>query len=338
MSKDEKKITVVIPVYNVEDYVERCLKSVINQSYENIEVIIVNDGSTDLSEKVILDTIDGDDRFKYFFKENGGLSSARNFGIEKATGDYISFIDSDDWIHEDFLRLMIESIQSSDSDIAVCNMSYIFSNNSEKKRTPLLIGNETVSNITGLRDLFNGKKFKFHAQNKIYKINLFKNNLIFYPNGKIYEDVFTTYKLFWNAKKISYVPKKLYFYQQNRPGSILATNFNSKRFDILDALDDIKKLLEENKLNLSKDFEHLVVINIISLVNYLASQYSSFSDTTKMDYLKIFSQIPSRYNCRFFLKNSEISIIEKIRFYLIVKNLNFYVHFMNLINKFRSFV
>ena len=113
-------ISIIIPVYNVEIYIEQCLDSIKKQSYQNFEVIIVNDGSQDNTESICKKIAQSDARFKYFSKENGGVSSARNFGLDNANGHYITFIDGDDWVDPNHLEILIKSITENNSDIAIC--------------------------------------------------------------------------------------------------------------------------------------------------------------------------------------------------------------------------
>ena len=330
---EEELVSIVIPVYNVEAYIEKCLQSVLNQSYRGIEIIVINDGSPDKSEDIILHLAATDSRIKYLKKENGGLSSARNAGIDIATGDYICFVDSDDWLDENFIKDLLEAIKQDNTDIAICNMTYIYPNGSIKKRTPKIEKKKVVSNIEGLRDLFNGDKFKFHAQNKIYKARLFKEIGIRYPDGKIYEDVFTTYKLFYETRQISYVNKELYFYLQNRPGSILQTRFNNKRFDIFEALDNIESFMVNNNLELKDEFQHLVVINTISLANYIYLIYESLSRDKKKECKRMLCSVRVRYTLKNWIKNDCISFVEKIRYLLLIDSFNVYMRLMKVIKR-----
>lgn len=330
---NEEKVSVIIPVYNVEMYLEKCIDSVINQIYKNIEIIIVNDGSTDNCEKIIKRYRNIDNRIIYVKQGNNGLSSARNAGIKIATGEYVCFIDSDDWVSNKFVSNMIKTIKDNKSDIVICNMEYIYSNGRKKGNVPQINEHNTVSNIEGLKDLFNGEKFKFHAQNKLYRRRLFKENNIQFPEKMVYEDVFTTYKLFYKAKTISYLDEKLYYYLQSRPGSILQTEFNEKRWDILKALDEIGMFINNKEIDLKEEFKHLVVINIISLVNYISPIYYSLGLETKKRYKSIIYNSYSRYNLEGYLQSKNISIVEKVRYSMILKNMYIYIFLLKNLKK-----
>ena len=126
------KITVIIPVYNVEKFLRTCLDSVINQTYQNLEIICVNDGSTDSSPEILKEYFEKDDRIIIINKENGGLSSARNAGLDAATGEYVAFLDSDDWISKNFCKELLKSIIKTHSDAAIAQTHYVYENRIEK--------------------------------------------------------------------------------------------------------------------------------------------------------------------------------------------------------------
>ena len=122
ISEENSLISIVIPVYNAEKYLEQCLNSIQNQTYKNFEVILVNDGSMDHSESICMDFVKVDTRFKYFTKVNGGASSARNFGLDYVLGDFITFIDADDWVDENHLEVLLNNIKENNSDMAVSSI------------------------------------------------------------------------------------------------------------------------------------------------------------------------------------------------------------------------
>lgn len=198
-------VSVIVPVYNVEDYVLKCLKSLTGQSYDSIEIIVVDDGSTDKSGEICDEFACNDKRVKAFHKKNGGLSSARNYGIKKAKGEFICLVDSDDYVRKDFVEKMVGV--SSDADIVVCGY------NDEIPEAKELTGEEATVRLLTRQD-----NMEIIAWNKIYRRELFKE--ISYPEGKNYEDNLTTYKLLSKAKKVVYVAESLYVYVE-RGGSIM---------------------------------------------------------------------------------------------------------------------
>ena len=193
-----KLVSIIVPVYNVEEYILKCLKSLSSQKYKNIEVIAVDDGSTDNSGKICDDF--KDERFRIFHKKNGGLSSARNFGIKKAKGEILAFVDSDDFVKEDFIEKMLERMVD-DVDIVVCGY------NDEKPKEETLSGR-----IATIRFLTKQENIDLITWNKVYRKSLFLDNNIWFPEGKKHEDALTTYKLLSKARKIQYISESLYEY------------------------------------------------------------------------------------------------------------------------------
>ena len=198
MSKDPL-VTIVVPVYNVMHYVEKCINSLTEQTYKKLEIIIVDDGSTDDSGKICDKLAKHERRIRVYHKANGGLSSARNFGIKKASGKYICLVDSDDYVQRDFVRKLIYKAEIKDADIVVC--SY----NDEILRARMLTGEKATINL-----LTKQKNVDIVAWNKMYRRELFGN--IKYPEGENYEDTLTTYKLYAEAKNVAYIADSLYQY------------------------------------------------------------------------------------------------------------------------------
>ncbi|MGM9536201.1 MAG: glycosyltransferase family 2 protein [Intestinibacter sp.] len=227
------KISIVVPVYNVEKYLNRCVDSIINQTYKDLEIILVDDGSTDNCHSICDKYAKVDDRIKVIHKENGGLSDARNIGIENSTGKYISFVDSDDYIHYDMVSRLYKNIKSYKANIAICG--YIKTYNDIEKFNEIEVNEiKCLNNIEAIDLLFDenlGSNF-IVSWGKLYDIKLFKN--ILYPVGKIHEDEFTTYKLLYASEKIVYDSTPLYYYYQ-REDSIMNIKFNKNRMSIFDA-------------------------------------------------------------------------------------------------------
>lgn len=205
-------VSIIIPVYNIEDFVEKCLDSVYCQSYENIEMIVVDDGSTDKSGLVCDAFADGKKNVKVFHNKNGGLSFARNFGIKKAKGNLIALVDGDDFVKKDFVKDMVEAMVGDNSDIVVCGFE------GEK------IERGTISGEAAAKKLLIGQEnLEIVSWNKLYKKDLFIKNDIWYPVGDRYEDSLTTYKLLSKAGIVSYLPEKLYVYVK-RANSIMGSS------------------------------------------------------------------------------------------------------------------
>ena len=235
------KISVIVPVYNVEKYLEQCLKSIINQTFSDIEIICVNDGATDNSEAILKSFEQQDNRIKIINKKNGGLSSARNAGMKVATGEFISFIDSDDWVDETMLEKMYNNITSLNSDISICAVH----NFDEQKQQiddslpyfTLELFNETFDNKA-----FSYKETKdfimdvcVMAWNKLYRKSFLDECKAIFPDGLIFEDGPFFFSIFFKTQKISIVREFLYYYRINRTGSILQKH-NKNLMDIIDVV------------------------------------------------------------------------------------------------------
>ena len=203
-----KKVSIIIPVYNVEPYVARCIDSVVNQTYNNLQIIVVNDGSIDNSLQ-ILNTYN-DDRLQIITKENGGLSSARNEGLKYVVGDYILFIDSDDWIHLNMINVMIKEAIKTDADIVSIYEKRVMSDDVIEE--DMQIAN--VSSYQG-KDCLSQlllNRIPNYVWGKLYRSELFTKSKVTFPVGQNYEDVATSYKLFSYCNKLSVIHKHYYYY------------------------------------------------------------------------------------------------------------------------------
>lgn len=225
-----KLISVIIPVCNVARYLEQCLDSVVKQSYTNLEIILVDDGSTDESGMICDRYAAIDNRIVVIHKQNGGLSDARNVGIGCATGDYISFIDSDDYVSTLFIETLLKSMQNTGAEIAALKSSVGFWDGDNTEEVLLNENKVVTSEKPELLEDALIQMFYQHiptgAQFKMYKANIF-NDLQF-PFGWLYEDVATTYRAFLKAKKIVVVESDVYAYRK-RADSIIRQSFNEKK-------------------------------------------------------------------------------------------------------------
>jgi hypothetical protein len=223
------KISVIVPVYNVEKYVKKCLDSISNQTYENIEIIIVNDGATDNSENICKEFVENEDRAKLYTKENGGLSSARNHGMRFATGKYVLFIDSDDYIAEGMVEELYKNIKEEDADVSVCGVYNVYSDNQSpqcKEEIYFCCGKERF-----LKEYFIGEKIPGTICNKLISYEIASK--ISFPVGKIYEDAFYQFELVKYAKKYV-VTTKPYYYYFHRENSITTKPYTVKNMNCIE--------------------------------------------------------------------------------------------------------
>ena len=214
-----KQVSIVVPVYNVEDYLARCLDSLVKQSEEDIEIIVVNDGSPDHSQDIIDDYVRRyPEKVRSIMKENGGLSDARNAGLRTVETPYVMFVDSDDYVEKDYVKKSLEVLKRDDSDLVVFSyvQDYLSDNTSEV--IPLKL-KEGVTSLTEDPSIL--AYTSNAAWNKLYKTSLFKDNGIEFPKGLVYEDLATTPRILSLCKRVSYLNEPLYRYQVGRPGQIM---------------------------------------------------------------------------------------------------------------------
>ena len=239
-------ISVIVPVYNTEKYLRKCIESILSQSYKNIELLLINDGSTDSSAEICREYLDKDKRCYYFEKENGGLSDARNYGIERAKGEYITFVDSDDFFLEEAIEKLHATALLGESDLVVGGFFHFDSPNFyifDRKRfgnLPITIVEKEFA-VNQMDEMFEVPFLCYStAWGKLYKSSLFKE--IRYPLGKYAEDQFTTWKLYLASEKIAVCNHTIYAYRKNYEG--LSLNFNLSHLDYIDALEE---RIEETK-------------------------------------------------------------------------------------------
>lgn len=302
------KISIIVAAYNVEEYIEKCLKSITAQTYKQIEIIVVNDGSTDKTHEIIHNFSTTDKRIIIINKPNGGLSSARNAGLDKATGDYVGFVDGDDYIAAEMYETLLGEITENNCEIAMCAVLKVFNNYTEKDGLSLINHSMVLSKKQAINALIEEKHIKHYAVNKLYKATLFKK--IRYPEGKLYEDIFTTFKLFALTDKIVCSNKIGYYYSQ-RQGSILRSKFNIKKLDCIQAFSEFKSYVDNNFPDLSRQL--LWRLNL-STMNSLLDMLKSESLYDSCEFTEFGSKLTKevRKNILFFLKSANIPITFRI--------------------------
>ena len=250
-------ISVIIPVYNVEKYLEKCINSVIGQTYKNIEIIIVDDGSTDKSG-LICDFFAGKDtRIVVIHKVNGGLSSARNAGLDIAKGDYIGFVDSDDWIEPDMYECLLCNMLKENADISVCGVYYSRENKTktDKDTTSYCVLSRYEAICSTVR---NNGLIKVYAWNKLYSRHVFEK--LRFPEGKTYEDWYTILPAI-DAAKIIVVSMQPKYHYLKRPGSITNSEYGHSTWDIVEARRFFHKYLLDRYPELAEQAEYFCLIS-----------------------------------------------------------------------------
>ncbi len=243
-------ISVIVPVYNVAEYLPRCICSLLSQSYPHFELILVDDGSTDRGGTVCDAYAEKDERIRVFHQKNGGLSAARNTGLGAASGNLIAFVDSDDWVSETFLERLYDALLKANADICECRTLKVSSEAEVKASASGKDWAEDENAIPvwfdtedALRELICDSVFHQTVWNKLYRREVVEG--IFFEVGKTNEDEFWTYQVFGRAGKVVKIDTPLYYYFQ-RPGSIMGVSYNLKRLDALEAKAERQKYVEKH--------------------------------------------------------------------------------------------
>lgn len=304
-------VSVIVPIYNVEKYLFECLESLNKQTFDDYEVLLIDDGSTDSSSDIAKKYCKNNSKFQYFRKDNGGLSSARNFGIDKAKGEWLMFVDSDDIVDSYFIEKLHNLVISSNTQIGVCS----FKKFQDKEEISAAKQGETK--VYSKEEYFNyffDSAF-MAACNKIYKKSLF--NDIRYPEKRIHEDFATTYKLIDKVSYISVINEELYNYRFNN-NSITLSKIKHNKIDLLEVYKSIILFYKDKKENyqivLVKKTSNQFFSCFGTLLTYKKDRYENYKDfkcqvseSYKNNY-KLIGQLP-------------LSVVNKIIYLLSFKRL-----------------
>ncbi len=287
-------ISIIVPVYNVEQYISKCIDSIINQTYKNIEIILVDDGSSDRSGCICDEYKEKDNRIIVIHKENGGMSDARNVGLKVASGKYIGFVDSDDYIEYDMFEKLYNNIIQYNANISMCSFIHEFPSG-EKKEGKIFDKQITIlTPMEALKNLIVEKNLSNHLWNKLYERKLFED--IIFPFGKKMEDVSTLYKLFEKANTLVYDNSIEYHYIQ-RGNSIMG------KIDLKLINDTEESVFEKNSYLKNKypdleDYINIENIKTYKLLHYYAKigNYNSLIESDKYEeFYKIYKELYPKY-------------------------------------------
>lgn len=241
----EKTISLIIPVYNVEKYLARCLDSVINQTFKDLEIICIDDGSTDNSSDILQNYALKDERIVVIRQANAGLSAVRNVGISRAKGEYICFIDSDDWIDFDFCEKLYNSAEKHSADIAVAGIIRV---NGRRKKYFLRFEKETVSrNLQEKFELCDVPE-RSYVWNKLYRLDKLRESRLKFLEGRVFEDIIFTPQVLYSLDRLVTVPGTFYYYRKN-PNSIVMTKTDSNKKDRAFSFEEAEKFLKNHNIN-----------------------------------------------------------------------------------------
>ena len=290
---DNELISIIVPVYKVEKYLEKCVNSILKQTYTNLEIILVHDGSPDKCGQLCDELAKTDDRIKVFHKENGGLSDARNYGVERANGEYIGFVDSDDYIHECMYEELYKAIKKSGTSIAECGVTRVYKNtlrpHYEGEDYFLVLDREGY-----LKEYLENKRLYGSAWCKLIHRDLAKK--IKFPTGKIYEDAFYTLELLKTVDKYTLISGNYYYYYI-RENSITTRSFSSKDMDYIEIMNEIEDYTLANfpifkeQLLVRLTFAYISIFNqLLEVDNYKRkSEYKILKNKLKDNYFKVLS-------------------------------------------------
>ena len=279
------KVSIIIPVYKVEKYLEKCIQSVINQTYENLQIILVDDGSPDNCGKICDEYAKKDHRIEVIHKSNGGLSDARNKGLEIAKGEYIGFVDSDDYIEADMYEVLYNLLKQYNADVSICNFYTVSQGKISIKNADN--GINEYNRIEILKEILLDKNIQSYAWNKLYKKELFDE--IKYPIGKKYEDIGTTFYLLEKCNKVVVTGKSEYYYI-NRQDSIVNNVTESTITDYIELIMQRYDYIEKNIKELSsynKDY----LKRILKTAEKDIKSLNEVGDYTKKKYEELYNKV-----------------------------------------------
>lgn len=297
----DELITVIIPVYNVEQYLKKCIESIIFQTYQNLEIILVNDGSTDASGKICDLYEKKDSRIQVIHKENGGLSDARNAGLQIMSGAYLLFVDSDDYLSNDYIQLLYLAAKNNNAEICVSDIVEFQGNVilKEKRQKPFL---RTYTSEEALKVIFMQKEFDTSACGKLFLASLFKG--IFFQKGILYEDFDLIYKIVDQAEKIVFLNEAKYYYL-HRPNSIMSSSFQTQKLVLIKIAEEMLNFVEINYPNIRDAAIRRYVYSNFYLLGRAINNKDFRAETKKM------RKNILRYRNVIF-KNKEVILKEKI--------------------------
>ena len=287
-------ISIIVPVYNVEKYLKKCVDSIVNQTYKNLEIILVDDGATDNSGKICDELVELDNRIKVYHKKNGGLSDARNYGVERATGDYIGFVDSDDYIDAEMYERLYEAIKKENVDVAECNLKIVYPEKTDlftdQKYYQICNKQEYLEEYLKIEKIFGSACVRLTKADIARKLK--------FPVGKLYEDTYYAYDLIGIVDKYVIVDNPYYNYLM-RENSITNAKFNPRIFDLIE-------IVEKFHINVYKNYPSLIEEDFKN-----NSFYKQIIDYFKEEYTKL-------------LRNKYITRNRKLSILLIKFSINLY--------------
>lgn len=269
-------ISIIVPVYNNELYLEKCLDSLLAQTYTDFEIILVDDGSTDSSPRICDEYQAKDSRIRVIHQSNGGLSDARNAGIRISSGEYLTFVDSDDWTDIRLLEVLWEGIEKG-ATISACGYYTVRDGKATAWRVPQE-DYRVLSAVDAVKDMMYTKSIDTSACAKLFHRNCFEQ--ILFPKGHLYEEVATTYRLFLTQEKVAVTTNPMYYYVKHS-GSIVTSSFSDRHMDMLTYSQDMLRLANDRFPELIPAARRRIVYACFYLLKTMGKQYPAFPDQTQ---------------------------------------------------------
>jgi len=313
-------ITIIVPVYNVEQYLDRCIESIVNQTYSNLEIILVNDGSTDGSSEICSKYQKSDDRIIVINKNNSGLSSARNAGLNIAKGKYVGFVDGDDYISEVMYENLYGLIKQTKSNIAIGGRYRAYDNSCEIEQFRNY-PSPVMTNVEALAALMSYRGFDMSVCDKIFERKLFDD--IEFPLGKTCEDSFVTYKIFSRVNKVAYDKTPYYYYYQRQNSISRNLNVNET---VLEASYEQLQFISANYSTLSNEAYTSYIISSIAIYNEYIIRNKKWNDAKKY-------QKYALENIHYVINNKHITKTKKMQIVIFASSISLYKLLYKLIKK-----
>lgn len=299
---DSPLISIIVPIYKVEAYLSRCIDSILKQSYRHLEIILVDDGSPDNCPQICDNYAEKDSRIRVVHKKNGGLSDARNAGLDIANGEFISFIDSDDYIHPEMISTLFELLKSNDADISVCNFTPFTGTVSPSSKAPVI---HTLSGKDAAKRLYQSQYATqtVVAWDKLYKRSLFDH--LRFEVGKFNEDEFFSYKALYAANKVTFTSQELYYY-------FIRTTGISQAITDPRSLNGLDAKMEAIQFYKEKGSTDILRSAVLSFLNFSAKRYC-FVTRQKGNHQELLDEIQKRHAAVYRNNSSLLRISERFR-------------------------
>ena len=308
------KVSVIVPVYNGEEFIESCIKDVLNQTLKNIELILINDGSKDSTLEICQKYIEYENRITLINQENKGVSIARNKGINKAKGKYICFIDSDDRIKEDYLENLYNIAEKKDVKIVCCDIECVDKN--YKFKSIKTIDEGYYTSLDALEELFKFRNLNWGPCGKLFKADIIKDKIGF-PDVDIYEDLVFVYKTIYNTEKIFYTKVCKYYYVDRENDGAMRKFIKSPTIDIIKVTDEAVSFLKEKTPSILDSSFYGLISEVIMYFYNIREIDKKFKNTNSKLYIKEMRKLILKYKKEFLL-NRNMYYKEKIMILLLL--------------------